>query len=102
MHFTNQINFLWPIAGIDCNTVGPVLTASGYGSRTLTHSAAYMLESSKDHASALSYEKITPIIDRILPTDSTNFTGSTTPVLPRDKNSSENSAYFTHAKKWMS
>ena len=25
----------------DCNTVGPVPVASGYGSRTLTHSAAY-------------------------------------------------------------
>ena len=28
---------------IDCNTVGPVLVASGYGSSMLTHSAAYML-----------------------------------------------------------
>ena len=44
----------------DCNTVGPVPAASGYGSRTLTHSAVHMLDSSKDHASALSslYEKI--------------------------------------------
>ena len=38
----------------DCNTVGPVPVASGYGSRTLTHSAAHMLKSSKENASALS------------------------------------------------
>ena len=44
----------------DCNTVGPVPVASGYGSRTLTHSAAYVLEGSKHNASALSskHEKI--------------------------------------------
>ena len=39
---------------IDCNTVGPVHMASGFGSRTLTHSAVHMLDSSKDHASASS------------------------------------------------
>ena len=38
----------------DCNTVGPVPVASGYGSRTLTHSAVHVLDSSKDHASAFS------------------------------------------------
>ena len=44
----------------DCNTLGPVPVASGYGSRTLTHSAVHVLDTSKDHASALSslYEKI--------------------------------------------
>ena len=44
----------------DCNTVGPVPVASGYGSRTLTHSAAYVLEGSTHHTSAPSskYEKI--------------------------------------------
>ena len=34
---------------VDCNSVGPVPVASGYGSRTLTYSAAHMLKSSKDH-----------------------------------------------------
>ena len=38
----------------DCNTVGPAPLASGYGSRTLTHSVAYVLEGSKHNASALS------------------------------------------------
>ena len=44
----------------DCNTVGPVPVASGYGSRTLTHSAAHALVDNKENASALSslYEKI--------------------------------------------
>ena len=44
----------------DCNTVGPVPAASGYGSRTLTRSAVHVLDSSKDKASALSskHEKI--------------------------------------------
>ena len=44
----------------DCNTVGLVPLASGYGSRTLTHSAVHVLDSSKDNASALSslHEKI--------------------------------------------
>ena len=40
----------------DCNTVGPVPVASGYGSRTLSHSAAYVLEGSTDKTSALSSE----------------------------------------------
>ena len=38
----------------DCNTVGPIPVASGYGSRTLTQSAAHMLKNSKENASALS------------------------------------------------
>ena len=38
----------------DCNTVGPVPAASGYGSRTLTQSAAHVLNGSKENASALS------------------------------------------------
>ena len=38
----------------DYNTVGPVPVASGYGSRTLTHSAVHVLDSGKDHVSALS------------------------------------------------
>ena len=38
----------------DCNTVGPVPVASGYGSRTLVQSAAHMLNGSKETASALS------------------------------------------------
>ena len=44
----------------DCNTVGPVPVALGYGSRTLTHSAAYVLEGSKHNTSSLSskHEKI--------------------------------------------
>ena len=44
----------------DCNTVGPVPVASGYGSSMLTHSAAYMLRDGNTHASALSsgHEKI--------------------------------------------
>ena len=33
---------------IDCNTVGPVPTASGYGYGTLTHSAAHVLDNSKE------------------------------------------------------
>ena len=44
----------------DCNTVGPVPVASGYGSRTLTHSAVHVLESSKDHASSPHCEAISP------------------------------------------
>ena len=40
----------------DCNTVGPVPVASGYGSRTLTQSAAHLLKESKENASALSFE----------------------------------------------
>ena len=58
----------------DCNTVGPVPVASGYGSRTLTHSTVYMLDSSKDNASSLQCEDTSPIIVRIPPKDSTNFT----------------------------
>ena len=44
----------------DCNTVGPVPVASGYGSRTLTHSAAYVLEGGTHHTSSFSskHEKI--------------------------------------------
>ena len=38
----------------DCNTVGPVPVASGYGSRMLTQSAAHVLLSSKENASAIS------------------------------------------------
>ena len=49
--------------------------ASGYDLRTLTYSAEHVLESSKDYASSLG-EAITPLIDRIPPKDSTNFTGS--------------------------
>ena len=43
----------------DCNTVGPVPVASGYGSRTLTQSAAHVLNGSKENASvsSLSNEK---------------------------------------------
>ena len=42
------------VQGFDCNTVGPVPVASGYGSRTLTQSAAHLLICSKENASALS------------------------------------------------
>ena len=47
-------------------SVGPVPTNSRYGSKTLIHSAVHMLESCKDYASAhqISFEKITPIVDR--------------------------------------
>ena len=38
----------------DCNTVGPVPVVSGYGSRTLTHSAAYVLEGNTYNTSSLS------------------------------------------------
>ena len=38
----------------DCNTVGPVPVASGYGSRTLIQSAAHVPNGSKENASALS------------------------------------------------
>ena len=44
----------------DCNTVGPVPVASGYGSRTLTHSAVHVLDSSKDQASSPQCEAISP------------------------------------------
>ena len=46
--------------GLIENTVGPVPETSGYGSKTLTHSAAYVLEGSKHNASSLSskHEKI--------------------------------------------
>ena len=37
---------------VDYNTVGPVSTASGYGSRTFTHSAVHVLYNNKDNASA--------------------------------------------------
>ena len=50
----------------DCNAVGPVPVASCYNSRTLTHSAVHVLDSSKDHASALSslHENIhTPFVN---------------------------------------
>ena len=39
----------------DCNTVGSVPAASGYGSRTLTHSEVHMLDCSKDNASEISF-----------------------------------------------
>ena len=44
----------------DCNTVGPVPVASGYGSRTLTHSAAYVLEGGTHYTSSPSskYEEV--------------------------------------------
>ena len=64
----------------DCNTVGPVPVASGYGSRTLTHSAVHVLQSSKDNASSLLCEAISPTIDRTSPADSTNFTKDSTSV----------------------
>ena len=67
----------------DCNTVGPIPVASGYGSRTLTYSAAYVLEGSKDHASSLLCEvnspkvNVTPIVESIdSGTQITTFTGS--------------------------
>ena len=55
----------------DCNTVDPVLVASVYGSRTLTHSAAHVLDNSKDHASSPQCEAIslktdgTPVVEQI-------------------------------------
>ena len=36
----------------DCNTVGPVPVASGYGSRTLMQSAAHVLNDSHENASS--------------------------------------------------
>ena len=48
----------------DCNTVGPVPVASGYGSSMLTHSAAYVLRDSNTHASSLQREAIAPKMDR--------------------------------------
>ena len=78
----------------DCNTVGPVPVASGYGSKPLTNSAAHVLNRSTDHASALSslHEKITThIVDNDLrelsetqvevPETSDN-TGNTVSVMP--------------------
>ena len=64
--------FFWPAKDLhergvgvkpqgDCNTVGPIYTASGYGSGTLSHSAVRVLDKSKYHASAyttLSTEEI--------------------------------------------
>ena len=44
----------------DCNTVGPVPVVSVYGSRTLTHSAAYVLEGGTHYTSSPSskYEEV--------------------------------------------
>ena len=52
---------------IDCNTVGPVPTASGYGSKTLIRSVEHVPDSSTDNASAnpTSKNEISPIIVRI-------------------------------------
>ena len=52
----------------DCNTVGPVPVASGYGPGTLTQSAAHVLIGSKENASASSLlnEKRTVQIDNDL------------------------------------
>ena len=78
----------------DCNTVGPVPVASGYGSRTLTHSAAYVLEGSTHNTSSPSpqYEGSSPRTDRAPVVESTGsgiqittFTGSTVSVIPRDQ-----------------
>ena len=67
----------------DCNTVGPVLVASGYGSSMLTHSAAYVLRDSNTHASSLQRCASSPIRDRAPVAESidngtriTTFTGS--------------------------
>ena len=91
----------------DCNTVGSVPAASGYGSKTLTHFAAYVLDSSKDHASALSslHEKIhTQSGDNnlweLLETQvgyprSPLFTGSTVSVMPEHKHSVIKTTCFT-------
>ena len=65
------------------NTVGPVPVASGYGSRTLTHSAAHMLVDNKENPSSLLSKAISPKMDRIPVVESrdsgiqiTTFTGS--------------------------
>ena len=86
----------------DCNTVGPVPVASGYGSRTLTQSAAHALFSSEENASSLRGEarlskvRGTPVVEsRDRGTKMTSFTGSTTSVLPQTKNSSVKITCFT-------
>ena len=48
----------------DCNTVGPVPVASGYGSSMLTHSAAYVRRDVNTHASSLQSEAIPLEMDR--------------------------------------
>ena len=48
----------------DCNTVVPVPVASGYSSRTLTHSAAHVLVNSNNYASSPQLEAISPKTDR--------------------------------------
>ena len=76
----------------DCNTVGPVPVASGYGSRTLTQSAAHMLFGSKENASSLQNEARSlevsgiPVLEsRDRGTKMTSFIGSTVSVMPIDQ-----------------
>ena len=82
---------------LDCNTVGPVPVASGYGSRTLTKSAAHALQSSTNIASALSssYEKIhAQIVDNDL--RELSETKAEVPETPELERSVMNLTCFTH------
>ena len=86
----------------DCNTVGPVPVASGYGSSTLTQSAAHALFSSEENVSSLQGEarssKVceTPVMEsRDSGIPITSFTGSTTSVLPQTNNNSVKTTCFT-------
>ena len=57
----------------DCNTLGPVPVASGYGSRTLTQSAAHVLNESKENASSLRGEAISAELDGTPVVESTDI-----------------------------
>ena len=88
----------------DCNTVGPVPVASGYGSTMLTHSAAYVLRDGNTHASSLLSEAIPLKMDRAPVVESrvsgiqiTTVTGSTVSVIPESKPRGTKMTSFTVA-----
>ena len=85
---------------IDCNTVGPVLTTSGYGSRTLTHSAAHVLDNSKEPD--IGYPEVNSVVDNTTSgvfkdvAKPCHFTGSTVSVMPEDKSRGTILSSFTY------
>ena len=100
----------------DCSTVGPVPVASGYGSRTLTNTAAHTLQSNEDNdLRKLSETKVeVPETSDVnsgptrgsdaetIGTKLSYFTGSTVPVMPKSKSRGTQIIPFTYSFRFHS
>ena len=76
----------------DCNNVGPVPVASGYGTRTLTQSAMHMLDHSNDPAIGypesnyrIGNTTLGVLENKVSVIKMTCFTGSTDSVMPEEE-----------------